>query len=207
MRGHRVPLNRSVFLKKGHFEGLLGRLYKINEEQTVRQHYLSLLCRAQIHSFSYEGRRSEAEQTQNTEQLLQLCHCRPASWAEVLDLEGTLAFLRPLWSNCHSTMHTPCCPFAACQNQRRQMALPSCNLPVSEATGLRGELVPAQCLQTVLATHASAEGGLECLCSTFHKKASTQLAGELPYFWDTNRAWGFEPQHSSPHQTFQAPFK
>lgn len=79
----------------------------------------------------------------------------------------------------HSPMHIPGCPSTARQHQKRQRALPSCNLAGPEAAELRGE---AGSLQTVLATHASAEGHVECLCSTFHKNASTQLAGQLPYF-------------------------
>lgn len=78
--------------------------------------------------------------------------------------EGTLAFL---WPSAHSTMHTPGCLLQPGQQQKRQRALPSCNLPGPEATELRGE---AGSLQTVLATHTSAEGHLECFLLNISRK-------------------------------------
>lgn len=198
LRVHLVPLNLSASLKQGHFQ-------EENMRRAIRNELpdSTILFFAGL-SFTHSPTKA-GDVKQNRHQTLNSCsRCISAGlppgpklwvWREPWLFSGPSA---------HSTVHTPGCLSTARQQQKRQRALPSCNLPGPEATELRGE---AGSLQTVLATHTSAEGHLECFCSTFHKKASTQLAGELPYFWDTNRSRGFKPQDSSPHQTFQALFK
>lgn len=119
LRGHLIPLNLSVsFLKT-------RALWRV-----VRKNFCEALqnCKATLSFSSLQGSDSltylwwqDIRRKTNTKHWItspavspQLCHCRPASWVEVLGLEGTLAYLM-------ARLITPqhilsAAPSAACQH-------------------------------------------------------------------------------------------
>lgn len=141
----------------------------------------------------------EAEQTPNTEQLLplyqQACLLGLSSGSE-----GTPGFF--LWP-----LPTLQCTLQAAflqpaSNRKGKGPCPAVISPGQRLLSPGVRLVPPDSS----ATHLS-RGAFGVFLLNISRKGKYPAGRELPYFWDTNRSWGFKPQNSSPHQIFQALFK